>query len=99
MLAIRARAVSQWNDLSLRGGTAKATRARFLLPVLTFDAPALHRFAFSIPIELDFASSPSGYRRRWPFLIVAGARFIAANPLVPGRLPTQSSELYGCYSF
>ena len=56
MLAIRARAVSQWNDLSLRGGTAKATRARFLLPVLTFDALALHRLRF--PFGSNLISLP-----------------------------------------
>ena len=39
------------------------------------------------------------YWRRWPSLIVAGARFIAGNSLIPGRLPAQSSGRCGGCSF
>jgi hypothetical protein len=47
---------SQWNDLFVRGGTATATRTRFLLPVCTSDAAALYRLRFSVAIRWHWKS-------------------------------------------
>ena len=85
MLAIRARAerfVSKRRD-------CKGDSCPFFAAVLTFDALALHRLRFPFGSNL-ISLPPCRLLEEMPFLIVAGARFIAANPLVAGRLPTQS---------